>query len=122
TPERSELPQLYRARSRERPVAAPRSRSDLIHQIYRYSGATVEIMTDPAQPYDALLLCSFGGPNGPDDVIPFLKNVTRGKGIPEARLAEVGEHYFRFGGRSPINEQNLELVDALRAELDARGS
>ncbi|WP_449279662.1 ferrochelatase [Leucobacter sp. GX0328] len=79
-------------------------------------------MTDLAQPYDALLLCSFGGPNGPDDVIPFLKNVTRGKGIPEARLAEVGEHYTRFDGRSPINEQNLELVDALRAELDVRGS
>lgn len=78
-------------------------------------------MTENALPYDALLLCSFGGPNGPDDVIPFLKNVTRGKGIPEERLAEVGEHYHHFGGRSPINEQNLALVAALRDELERRG-
>ncbi|UOR03189.1 ferrochelatase [Leucobacter allii] len=78
-------------------------------------------MTQNVLPYDALLLCSFGGPNGPDDVIPFLKNVTAGKGIPEERLAEVGEHYHGFGGRSPINAQNLALVAALRAELDARG-
>ncbi|QBE47469.1 ferrochelatase [Leucobacter triazinivorans] len=76
--------------------------------------------SDPA-PYDALLLCSFGGPNGTDDIVPFLRNVTRGKGIPEERLAEVGEHYHHFGGRSPINEQNLALVEALRSELGARG-
>ncbi|PRI12194.1 ferrochelatase [Leucobacter massiliensis] len=74
-----------------------------------------------AAPYDALLICSFGGPNHTDDVIPFLKNVTRGKGIPEERLAEVGEHYHHFDGRSPINEQNLELLDAVRAELGRRG-
>ncbi|RGE19590.1 ferrochelatase [Leucobacter sp. wl10] len=72
-------------------------------------------------PYDALLLCSFGGPNGPDDVIPFLRNVTRGKNIPEERLAEVGEHYHHFDGRSPINEQNIALVDALQRELAVRG-
>lgn len=78
-------------------------------------------MPTTAQPYDALLLCSFGGPNGPDDVIPFLRNVTRGKDIPEARLREVGEHYSHFGGASPINPQNLELLAALRAELAARG-
>lgn len=78
-------------------------------------------MTETASPYDALLLCSFGGPNGTDDVIPFLKNVTVGKGIPEERLAQVGEHYHRFDGRSPINEQNLALVDALQQELDRRG-
>lgn len=72
-------------------------------------------------PYDALLVCSFGGPNGTEDVIPFLRNVTRGKGIPEVRLAEVGEHYHRFDGRSPINEQNLALVSALREELERRG-
>lgn len=77
-------------------------------------------MTENALPYDALLVCSFGGPNETDDVIPFLRNVTRGKGIPEARLAEVGEHYHHFGGRSPINEQNLELVAALQAELARR--
>lgn len=78
-------------------------------------------MSNSATPYDALLLCSFGGPNAPDDVIPFLKNVTHGKGIPEERLAEVGEHYYHFGGRSPINEQNLALRAALEAELRARG-
>jgi ferrochelatase len=72
-------------------------------------------------PYDGLLLFSFGGPNGPDDVLPFLRNVTRGKNIPDARLAEVGEHYAHFGGRSPINEQNLALLAAIRDELARRG-
>lgn len=78
-------------------------------------------MNNQTAPYDALLLCSFGGPNEADDVVPFLRNVTRGKNIPEERLKEVGEHYFSFGGKSPINEQNLELLGALRAELDRRG-
>lgn len=73
-------------------------------------------------PYDALLVCSFGGPNRTPDVLPFLKNVTDGKGIPDERLVEVGEHYYHFGGKSPINEQNLALIDALTAELRARGS
>ncbi|MGO1539247.1 MAG: ferrochelatase [Leucobacter sp.] len=77
-------------------------------------------MTTSTSPYDALLICSFGGPNAHDDVIPFLQNVTRGKNIPEDRLKEVGEHYYGFGGKSPINEQNLELLDALRAELERR--
>ncbi|ANC32792.1 Ferrochelatase [Isoptericola dokdonensis DS-3] len=72
-------------------------------------------------PYDALLLYSFGGPNKPEDVVPFLRNVTVGKGIPDARLEEVGEHYYGFGGKSPINEQNLELKAALEAELARRG-
>lgn len=67
-----------------------------------------------AAPYDALLLLSFGGPEGPDDVVPFLENVTRGRGIPRERLKEVGQHYFGFGGVSPINGQNRELLDALR--------
>lgn len=74
-----------------------------------------------AAPYDALLLYSFGGPNKPEDVVPFLRNVTAGKGIPDERLEEVGEHYYGFGGKSPINEQNLELKAALEAELAARG-
>lgn len=78
-------------------------------------------MPNHAAPYDALLLCSFGGPNAADDVVPFLRNVTRGKNIPEERLREVGEHYFGFGGRSPINEQNLALLAALRAEFARRG-
>ncbi|HEX7805134.1 MAG TPA: ferrochelatase [Cellulomonas sp.] len=72
-------------------------------------------------PYDAILLYSFGGPNGPEDVLPFLRNVTRGKNIPDERLAVVGEHYAHFGGRSPINAQNLELLEALRGELARRG-
>jgi ferrochelatase len=72
-------------------------------------------------PYDALLLYSFGGPNKPEDVVPFLRNVTAGKGIPDSRLEEVGEHYYGFGGKSPINEQNLALKAALEAELAARG-
>jgi protoporphyrin/coproporphyrin ferrochelatase len=69
--------------------------------------------------YDALLLLSFGGPEGPDDVLPFLRNVTRGRGIPDDRLAEVAEHYEHFGGVSPINAQNRALVEALHAELTA---
>ncbi|MDR7384031.1 ferrochelatase [Promicromonospora iranensis] len=74
-----------------------------------------------AAPYDALLLYSFGGPNRPEDVVPFLRNVTAGKGIPDERLEEVGEHYYGFGGKSPINEQNLALKAALEAELAERG-
>ncbi|MFI7275765.1 ferrochelatase [Streptomyces sp. NPDC049879] len=73
------------------------------------------------QPYDALLLLSFGGPEGPDDVIPFLENVTRGRGIPRERLAEVGAHYRLFGGVSPINEQNRTLLAALRADFAGHG-
>jgi ferrochelatase len=67
--------------------------------------------------YDAFLLVSFGGPEGPDDVLPFLRNVTRGRGIPPERLAEVAEHYHHFGGVSPINAQCRELLDALRLDL-----
>ena len=73
-----------------------------------------------AAPYDALLLLSFGGPEGPDDVVPFLENVTRGRGIPRERLAEVGEHYFLFGGVSPINAQNRALLAALARGLRRR--
>ncbi|MFE3018898.1 ferrochelatase [Streptomyces sp. NPDC059256] len=75
---------------------------------------------DPS-PYDALLLLSFGGPEGPDDVVPFLENVTRGRGIPKERLQEVGQHYFLFGGVSPINEQNRTLLDALRKDFVDHG-
>ncbi|WP_327278959.1 MULTISPECIES: ferrochelatase [unclassified Streptomyces] len=74
-----------------------------------------------AAPYDALLLLSFGGPEGPDDVVPFLENVTRGRGIPRERLKEVGQHYFGFGGVSPINGQNRELLDALRKDFAEHG-
>jgi protoporphyrin/coproporphyrin ferrochelatase len=75
---------------------------------------------DP-RPYDALLLLSFGGPEGPDDVLPFLENVTRGRGIPRDRLAEVGAHYHRFGGVSPISAQNRKLLAALRDDFAAHG-
>ncbi|MEM9953077.1 MAG: ferrochelatase [Chloroflexota bacterium] len=67
--------------------------------------------------YDAILVMSFGGPDKADDVVPFLQNVTRGRNIPEERLVEVGEHYYQFGGKSPINEQNLALIEALEEEL-----
>ncbi|MEZ0066839.1 ferrochelatase [Streptacidiphilus sp. MAP12-20] len=78
-------------------------------------------MSDAHAPYDALLLLSFGGPEGPDDVVPFLENVTRGRGIPKERLAEVGQHYFLFGGVSPINAQNRELLQALRKDFGEHG-
>nr|WP_285726101.1 ferrochelatase [Psychromicrobium sp. YIM S02556] len=71
--------------------------------------------------YDAILLASFGGPEGQDDVIPFLRNVTRGRGIPDERLEEVSHHYRANGGVSPINAQNRALKAALEAELAARG-
>ncbi|MEU9136787.1 ferrochelatase [Streptomyces sp. NPDC048404] len=74
-----------------------------------------------ATPYDALLLLSFGGPEGPDDVVPFLENVTRGRGIPKERLKEVGQHYFLFDGISPINDQNRALLDALRKDFAEHG-
>ncbi len=72
--------------------------------------------------YDAVLLLGFGGPEGQDDVIPFLRNVTAGRGIPDARLEEVAHHYRHFGGVSPINTHNRELTAALEAELAARGA
>ncbi|MFE9810065.1 ferrochelatase [Streptomyces sp. NPDC005227] len=74
-----------------------------------------------ATPYDALLLLSFGGPEGPDDVVPFLENVTRGRGIPKERLKEVGQHYFLFDGISPINDQNRALLDVLRKDFADHG-
>ncbi len=78
-------------------------------------------MSHLADPYDALLLVSFGGPEQPGDVVPFLENVTRGRGIPRERLVQVGEHYHRFGGRSPINDQCRTLVAAVEADLAAHG-
>lgn len=71
--------------------------------------------------YDGILLAGFGGPEGQDDVIPFLRNVTRGRGIPDERLEEVAHHYRHFDGISPINAQNRALKAALEAELARRG-
>ena len=72
-------------------------------------------------PFDSILIVSFGGPEGPDDVLPFLENVLRGKNVPRERMLEVVEHYQHFGGVSPINAQNRALIAALRTELDAAG-
>jgi ferrochelatase len=69
-----------------------------------------------APPYDALLVVSFGGPEQPADVMPFLENVRRGKNVPRERMLEVAHHYERFGGASPINQQNRDLIAALRQE------
>ena len=71
--------------------------------------------------YDAIMLLSYGGPNGPDDVLPFMRNATRGRGIPDERLLQVVAHYKRFGGVSPINACNQRLIADLSAELARRG-
>ena len=78
-------------------------------------------MPENELPFDALLVVSFGGPNGPDDVMPFLENVLRGKNVPRERMLEVSEHYQHFGGKSPINDQNLALIEAIKADLAANG-
>lgn len=78
-------------------------------------------MTAALPPHDAVLLLSFGGPEGPDDVMPFLENVTRGRGIPRERLLTVAEHYLHFGGRSPINDECRKLLAALEAEFASNG-
>ena len=72
-------------------------------------------------PYDAILVVSFGGPEGPDDVLPFMENVTRGRGISTERLIEVSRHYDLYGGVSPINGQNRALIAALESALAADG-
>lgn len=71
--------------------------------------------------YDALLVVSFGGPEGMDDVIPFLENVLRGRNVPRERMLSVARHYEMFGGVSPINQQNRDLITALKAELEVHG-
>ncbi len=75
----------------------------------------------PTSRVDALLLLSFGGPEGPDEVRPFLENVTRGRGVPPERLDEVAEHYLHFGGVSPINQRNRELIAAVERALAVAG-
>src|SRR5688572_10697291 len=71
--------------------------------------------------YDALLVVSFGGPEGMDDVIPFLENVLRGRNVPRERMLQVAHHYELFGGVSPINQQNRDLIAALEKELERNG-
>lgn len=87
--------------------------------IYGAQTADTLLFDNSARQYDALLVMSFGGPEGMDDVIPFLENVTRGRNIPRERLLEVGHHYELFGGVSPINGQNRALIAALETELKA---
>ena len=77
---------------------------------------------DPLAPYDAILLQSYGGPRRPEDVLPFMRNATSGRGVPDSRLVEVSGHYQSVGGASPINACNAELRDALQARLAERGS
>ena len=72
--------------------------------------------------YDAILVVSFGGPESRDDVIPFLENVLRGRNVPRERMLTVAEHYYHFGGKSPINQQTRELIAALEAELRRNGT
>jgi protoporphyrin/coproporphyrin ferrochelatase len=71
--------------------------------------------------YDAFLLVSFGGPEGPDDVLPFLRNVTAGRNVPDSRLAQVAEHYYQFGGVSPINQQCRDLLAAIEKDFASSG-
>lgn len=85
-----------------------------------YPGAP--LYDDDARSYDALLVVSYGGPEGPDDVMPFLENATRGRSIPRERLEEVGAHYHHFGGVSPINGHNRALAEALGREMTGRGA
>ena len=68
--------------------------------------------------YDALLVVSFGGPEGMEDVVPFLENVLRGRNVPPERMLQVAHHYEMFGGVSPINDQNRRLINALQIELE----
>ncbi|MFN8449077.1 MAG: ferrochelatase [Anaerolineae bacterium] len=86
-----------------------------------YDAQTVDApkFDDEARTYDALLVLSFGGPEAMDDVIPFLQNVAEGRNIPRERLEEVAQHYYHFGGVSPINEQNRALIRALDTQLQA---
>lgn len=72
-------------------------------------------------PYQALLVVSFGGPEGPDDVVPFLENVLRGRDVPRERMLEVAQHYLHFGGVSPINQQNREFIEAVRSDFQRHG-
>ena len=109
-----EAPARLDARPAARPAARPGA--DLAG-----APATVPAL-DPLAPYDAILLQSYGGPRRPEDVLPFMRNATAGRGVPDSRLVEVSGHYQSVGGASPINACNAELRDALQARLAERGS
>src|SRR5882724_8937064 len=78
-------------------------------------------MESPSRKYDAIMVVSFGGPEGMDQVMPFLENVLRGRNVPRERMLQVARHYELFGGVSPINGQNRKLIAALREELAVSG-
>lgn len=80
-----------------------------------------EVLVTQDHPYEAILIVSFGGPEGRDDVLPFLENVLRGRNVPRQRMLAVAEHYYLFGGVSPINENNRLLIARLKTELDCNG-
>src|SRR5215470_10490104 len=104
------------------PAARSGRRSSRLGPVHPVGRPTRLPWLDGGMPaYDAFLLVSFGGPEGPDDVMPFLENVTRGRNIPRERLREVAHHYEHFGGVSPLNEQNRSLIRALEAELREHG-
>jgi ferrochelatase len=113
------------------PAAATRNggRATLLDEVTAFEpkGLILRQPADGADPrlddrrYDALLVVSFGGPEAPDEVMPFLENVTRGRDVPRERLEEVADHYAHFGGISPINRQNRELIAALEVELAGHG-
>ncbi|MCC2028503.1 ferrochelatase [Microbacterium sp. YMB-B2] len=110
-------------RRETKPAAATgayRAEGALVPSATRATSAGPEHTAVP-MPYDAILLSGFGGPEGQDDVLPFLRNVTRGRGIPDERLEQVAHHYRHFDGVSPINQQNRELLQALRAALADEG-
>src|SRR6476646_169350 len=77
--------------------------------------------SSPKPSFDAILVVGFGGPEGPDEVLPFLENVLRGRNVPRERMLEVAHHYELFGGVSPINGQNRALIAALQQELETNG-
>jgi len=82
---------------------------------------SVRISANKMNSFDALLVVSFGGPEKHEDVLPFLENVLRGKNVPRERMLEVAEHYYHFDGRSPINDQNKQLIAALEGECRSQG-
>jgi len=111
---------LARARVIDARVFAERE-DETVVTLQRAQEPDVAGFDEAARAYDALLVLSFGGPERPADVLPFLENVTRGRGIPQERLAEVAAHYLHFGGVSPINRQNRALIAALGLELRRHG-
>jgi len=90
-------------------------------QAQQANGQCASESSSHKQDYDAILIVGFGGPERREDVMPFLENVTRGRNVPRERLLEVAEHYYHFGGASPINGQVRELIEALRPELKRHG-